>query len=149
MLNLSFSLQSNPLYKRNDQNDKSSLYGLMMALLERADIRINGDRPWDMKIKGAGVPEPVFSRASLGLGEAYMDGLWDAEALDEFFYRLLKADLDKQVQPFRMLFHGLRARLLNLQNVKRAWQVGKARYDLSNDFYAAMLDPRMTYTCAY
>lgn len=149
MLNLSFSLQSNPLYKRNDQSENSSLYGLMMALLERADIRINGDRPWDIRIKGPGVPEQVFSRASLGLGEAYMDGLWDVEALDEFFYRLLKADLDKQVQPFRMLFHGLRARLLNLQNTRRAWQVGKAHYDLSNDFYAAMLDPRMTYTCAY
>lgn len=147
MLNLSFSLPSN--YKRSDQSENTRLYRLMMELLERADIRINGERSWDMQIKGQGVPEQIFSRAGLGLGEAYMDGLWEAEALDEFFHRLLKADLDKQVQPFRMLFHGLRARLLNLQNAKRAWQVGKVHYDLSNDFYAAMLDSRMTYTCAY
>jgi cyclopropane-fatty-acyl-phospholipid synthase len=36
-----------------------------------------------------------------------------------------------------------------LQNTQRAWQVGKVHYDLGNDFYAAMLDLSMTYTCAY
>ena len=47
------------------------------------------------------------------------------------------------------MFHALRVRLLNRQNTTRAWQVGEAHYDLGNDFYAAMLDPRMAYTCGY
>jgi cyclopropane-fatty-acyl-phospholipid synthase len=48
-----------------------------------------------------------------------------------------------------MVWHSLRARLFNLQSVRRAWQVGQAHYDLGNDFFAAMLDSRMTYTCGY
>jgi cyclopropane fatty-acyl-phospholipid synthase-like methyltransferase len=35
------------------------------------------------------------------------------------------------------------------QSPRRAWQVGQAHYDVGNDFFAAMLDQRMTYTCGY
>ncbi|EPO6702283.1 cyclopropane fatty acyl phospholipid synthase [Pseudomonas chengduensis] len=132
-------------YLRND----SSLHRLMLELLEKADIRIGGDRPWDLQLNGPGLPERVFAQGNLGLGEAYMEGLWDAPQLDEFFHRLLAAHLDQHVQPLRLIFHGLRTRLVNLQSFRRAWQVGEAHYDLGNDFYAAMLDPRMTYTCGY
>lgn len=127
----------------------SRLHGLMQTLLSSAGIKINGDRPWDLRLHGPGVAERAFSTGNLGLGETYMDGAWDADALDEFFYRLLRSRVEKQVQPLRLVFHALRSRLINLQNVKRAWQVGEAHYDLGNDFYAAMLDPRMTYTCGY
>ena len=37
--------------------------------------------------------ERVFTSWSLGLGESYMDGEWDCDALDELFTRLLRADL--------------------------------------------------------
>ncbi|MFC3607052.1 cyclopropane fatty acyl phospholipid synthase [Stutzerimonas tarimensis] len=121
----------------------------MQALLARADIEIDGSRPWDMHLNRSGVPERAFSTGNLGLGEAYMEGAWDCEALDEFFYRLLRAKVYRHVQPLRLVFHALRSRLINLQNAKRAWQVGEAHYDLGNDFYATMLDPRMTYTCGY
>lgn len=127
----------------------SSLHRLMVELLERADIRIGGNRPWDMRLNAPGVPERIFAQGNLGLGEAYMDGAWEAERLDEFFHRLLSARLDRQVQPLRMMLHALRARLVNLQSSRRAWQVGRVHYDLGNAFYAAMLDPRMTYTCGY
>lgn len=127
----------------------SGLHRLMVELLQRADIRIGGNRPWDMQLKAGGVPERVFAQGNLGLGEAYMEGAWEAERLDEFFFRLLCAGIDQQVKPARLIFYALRARLLNLQSRRRAWQVGEAHYDLGNDFYAAMLDPRMTYTCGY
>jgi len=127
----------------------SSLHRLMVELLERADIRIGGNRPWDMRLNAPGVPERIFAQGNLGLGEAYMDGAWEAERLDEFFHRLLSARLDRQVQPVRMMLHALRARLVNLQSSRRAWQVGRVHYDLGNAFYTAMLDPRMTYTCGY
>lgn len=127
----------------------SRLHRLLVELLERADIRIGGSRPWDMRLNAPGVPERIFAQGNLGLGEAYMDGAWEAEQLDEFFHRLLTARLDRQVQPLRMMLHALRARLVNLQNSRRAWQVGRAHYDLGNAFYTAMLDPRMTYTCGY
>lgn len=118
-------------------------------LLQKADIEINGQRPWDMQVLRAHVFERVLGQGSLGLGESYMDGDWEAQHLDEFFYRLLRARLDREVQPLYLLIHALRYRLLNLQNGRRAWQVGKQHYDLGNAFYRAMLDSRMTYSCGY
>ncbi|WP_353155633.1 cyclopropane fatty acyl phospholipid synthase [Herminiimonas fonticola] len=127
----------------------SRLHRATVELLGKASIEINGSSPWDMQLKSPGVPERAFSQGNLGLGEAYMDGAWDAEELDEFFARLLGTRLTDQIQPLRLLGHALSAKLLNRQDMKRARQVGEVHYDLGNDFYAAMLDSRMTYTCGY
>jgi cyclopropane-fatty-acyl-phospholipid synthase len=127
----------------------SALRGGIEELLAKADIRVNGRRPWDMRIHSPGVFDRIASRGSLGLGEAYMDGDWDADALDEFFNRVLQARLDREVRPLRLWLPALRARLFNLQDTRRAWQVGRAHYDLGNDFYQAMLGPTMVYSCGY
>jgi cyclopropane-fatty-acyl-phospholipid synthase len=127
----------------------SRFYDLAAEILGIAQIQINGPHPWDMQLHDPKVLEQALSRGNLGLGEAYMEGGWDAAQLDEFFCRLLRTRLTDQIQPWRLLFHALSARLLNRQNSSRAWQVGEVHYDLGNDFYAAMLDPRMTYTCGY
>jgi cyclopropane-fatty-acyl-phospholipid synthase len=119
------------------------------ALLDRADVRLGGDRPWDIRLRDAGVPARVLALGSLGLGEAYMDGHWECDRIDQLFDRLLRARLDKEVRSWSTFAHHLRAKLLNLQTARRAWQVGREHYDLGNDFYAAMLDQRMTYTCAF
>jgi cyclopropane-fatty-acyl-phospholipid synthase len=42
-----------------------------------------------------------------------------------------------------------RAKLLNLQSLSRAFQVGEHHYDLGNDLYQLILDSRLTYSCAY
>lgn len=67
-----------------------------MALLGHADIRINGHRPWDIQVHHPRQYRRMFSTWSLGMGESDMDGDWDCERLDEFFTRLLRADLEKQ-----------------------------------------------------
>ncbi|MCO2276089.1 cyclopropane fatty acyl phospholipid synthase [Pseudomonas aeruginosa] len=122
---------------------------LAVGLLHKADIEVNGQRPWDMRVLRPCVFERALGMGSLGLGESYMDGDWDAAHLDEFFHRLLRARLDREVQPLRLLAHALRYRLRNLQNIRRAWQVGRQHYDLSNELYKAMLDSRLTYSCGY
>jgi cyclopropane-fatty-acyl-phospholipid synthase len=127
----------------------SSLYQTAVKLFAKGGIRLNGDSPWDVRLHSEKVLERTFAQANLGLGETYMDGAWDCDRLDEFFCRLLRAKIDAEVQPLPVKLHALRAKFLNLQNRKRAWQVGEEHYDLGNDFYAAMLDPRMTYTCGY
>src|SRR3990167_5385431 len=38
---------------------------------------------------------------------------------------------------------------MNLQSVARAFSVAERHYDLGNDLFAAMLDSRMVYSCAY
>ena len=132
-----------------DTFSNSRLHRATQELLGKASIQINGGRPWDMQLMAPGVFERAFSKGNLGLGEAYMDGAWNAKNLDEFFARLLATKLTDQIQPLRMLGHVLAARLFNKQDMHRAKQVGKVHYDLGNDFYAAMLDSRMTYTCGY
>jgi hypothetical protein len=54
-------------------------------MLDRADIRINGSRSWDIQIHNPGVFGRIMAQGTMGLGEAYMEGWWDCEAVDEFF----------------------------------------------------------------
>src|SRR5207302_7201553 len=84
------------------------------------------------------------------LGETYMDGLWDCDAIDELMYRLLIAGVAGAAEK-RGAFH-LRsawARLRNRQSLSRASEVATAHYDLDPEIYRAMLDDTLTYTCAY
>lgn len=118
-------------------------------ILSLADIQIDGPHAWDLKPKHEGVFRRVLAQGSIGLGETYMDGWWEAERLDEFFYRLLRAQIDRRIFRLSLLVPHLRARLVNLQSRTRAFQVSEAHYDLGNDFFAHMLDRRMVYTCAY
>lgn len=127
----------------------SASYQMVADILNQSSIRINGQNPWDMQMHDLSVPEKAIARGNLGLGEAYMDGCWDAEQLDEFFHRLLRSRLTDHIHPIRLIRNVLAAKLFNLQNVRRSKKVGEVHYDLGNDFYEQMLDSRMTYTCGY
>lgn len=125
---------------------------IIAELFGLADIRIDGDRPHDIRVHSPKVFDAILSRWSLGLGETYMDGLWDCPRLDQMVTRLLAADLNNQVTGLarlRTVSEVLRAKLLNLQSHSRAFQVGEEHYDLGNDLFERMLDPRMIYSCAY
>lgn len=119
-------------------------------LLDLAGIEVNGSHPWDIQIHEPRFYDRVLQQATLGLGEAYMDGWWDCEAIDQFIDRALRADLETKIKRnWRLVFHVLRSRLLNLQSPAMAFEVGERHYDLGNDLYRAMLDKRLNYTCGY
>ena len=125
---------------------------VLRALLATADVQINGRRPWDIRIHNDRVFSRVLSDWSLGLGEAYIDGDWDCEQLDELFTRLLRTDVESQavgVARLRLIATHVRHRLLNLQSKRRAFQVGEQHYDAGNDLFEAMLDDQMIYSCGY
>jgi len=119
------------------------------ALLDLADIRINGTRPWDMQVRDERFFERVLAHGSLGAGESYMDGWWDTEALDELFTRIHRADLQTHVGTAGMAWLALKGRIFNRQTRSLSRAVAQEHYDLGNDLYEAMLDRRMQYTCAY
>ncbi|MHB2147715.1 cyclopropane fatty acyl phospholipid synthase [Calditrichota bacterium LG25] len=119
-------------------------------LLEVAGIAVNGSNPYDIQVHNPRFYQRILSETALGLGESYMDGWWDCQALDQFFDRVLRARLDEQVKGnWKVQWHALRARIFNLQAKRRAFQVGKKHYDIGNDLYTRMLDKRLNYTCAY
>ncbi|MEM7053023.1 MAG: cyclopropane fatty acyl phospholipid synthase [Pseudomonadota bacterium] len=121
----------------------------MTSLLRAADIEVGGERPWDLKVHNERLYSRVLAEGTLGAGEAYMDGWWDVEQLDEFFARLLRARLDRKMRTMSMLGQILLRRIANVQNRRRSRRVAEQHYDLSNRLYQAMLGPTMQYTCAY
>ena len=118
-------------------------------LLALADVQIGGDRPWDIHVHSDRLYARVLAGGALALGESYMDGWWDCDKLDDFFYRILRTGVDTMVRPRRWLFDALKARLLNLQTPSRAYQIGRHHYDIGNYLYQLMLDKRMIYSCGY
>jgi len=121
----------------------------LQELLASADIAIGGSRPWDIQVHDERFYRRVVTEAHLGIGESYMDGWWDCDALDEFFYRVLRARLDTRVSKLPRKLDNFIGKVLNLQNSSRAWTVGKTHYDIGNDLYEAMLDDHMMYSCGY
>ncbi|MFQ5642776.1 MAG: cyclopropane fatty acyl phospholipid synthase [Thiogranum sp.] len=119
------------------------------GLLALAGIEINGPNPYDIQVNDRQFYQRVLSGGPLGLGEAYMDGLWDCEALDVLIYKLLRADLEHSISPMKLLLPVIQARLVNMQSKGRAFRIGEHHYDIGNDLYRLMLDPRMVYTCGY
>ena len=119
------------------------------ALLGAGDIRIDGDRPWDVRIHNEAVFPRIIAEGMLGVGEGYMEGWWDCEQLDEMVCRAYLANFHRMIRPLNDLLYVCTARLVNLQRKARAYQVGKHHYDLDHALYQAMLDRRMIYSCGY
>jgi cyclopropane-fatty-acyl-phospholipid synthase len=119
-------------------------------LLRTADIEIDGPDPWDIKVYDERFFARVLAGGTLGFGEAYMDGWWDCEALDEMCSRAISARLDERFtySPRNLLAFAI-SLLTNRQSRRRARQVGEVHYDLGNDFFRAMLDPWMQYSSAF
>lgn len=120
------------------------------TLCARADIGINGDRPWDIQVHDQRFYGRVVSRGSLALGESYMDGWWDCADLAEFFNRLLRARLDRHFgKNLSTFLYFAAARLFNRQDRTRSAEVVDKHYDIGNDIYLAFLDPYNQYTCGF
>ena len=119
------------------------------ALLDEADVRIGGSRDWDLQVHDERLYARLLAQGSLGLGESYMDGWWDAGSLDGFLARLMQAHLERRVHGLAEIGDALLARLSNRQSRRRSREVGRRHYDLGNDLYAAMLGRRLVYSCGY
>jgi cyclopropane-fatty-acyl-phospholipid synthase len=141
---VSWFQEQQPPHKRNDLEESFA------ELFARGDIRINGRRPWDMRINNPATPTRVMIHRSLGLGESYMDGWWDCDALDEFFYRLLRSDIQSiSLRRWQMLAQLAGSFLRNRQTLRRARQVAEKHYDLDNELFTRMLDSTLAYSCGY
>ena len=130
---------------------KRQLKNLIDSALAEVEIKINGDRPWDVEVHNENLYQRVISQGSLGLGEAYVEEWWDCRQLDELFTRMLRGRLQDRIGSNNLgsWFIIVGTKLSNLQNLSRSFQVGKQHYDLGNDLYQAILDSRLTYSCGY
>src|SRR5262245_55407634 len=127
----------------------SKLRAHFERLAETADIRFDGDRPWDIRVHDERLLQRLLSHGTLGLGEAYMDGWWDCDALDEMVTRAQSADIARRLVSPITIARVAQAKVMNLQSRGRAFQIGEHHYDIGNDLYRRMLDERMMYSCGY
>lgn len=103
-------------------------------------------RDWDFLSQAA-------ARGDIGLGESYIEGLWETDSIEELFSFFL-INLDALEESYA---HGswLSRAVFNIQNkiLNRNSKTGsreniRAHYDVGNDFYQLWLDETMTYSSA-
>lgn len=118
-------------------------------LLRQADIVMDGNRPFDPQVHRLRVYRRALLWGSLGLGDSYVDGDWDCDALDTFFERAIRAGIDMKASSIVDVIESVRSTLLNLQSVRRALRVAEHHYDLGNTLYEKMLGESMAYSSGY
>jgi cyclopropane-fatty-acyl-phospholipid synthase len=119
-------------------------------MFSKADIRIGGDRPFDIRVHNDDFYGRVIRDGQLGIGEAYVDGWWDCDAVDAMTSRFIQANLHKQVDAtLKLLYYFIETKLSGIGKKSKAFEVGEHHYDLGNNLFEVMLDKRMVYSCAY
>lgn len=123
---------------------------IVEELIADTGISINGNQPQDIQVCHPNFYKRVLKEGSLGLGESYMEKWWEAEALDDFLFRLFKSGIEHKIKKnWRLLFLLTKARLFNFQTLEKAKKSVSHHYDIGNDLYEKMLDPLMQYSCGY
>lgn len=88
---------------------------IIEGVLTRAGITVNGPEEYDIHIKNQKFYTRVLRDGSVGFGESYVEGWWECNALDEFFYRLFSMSAEKEFSShFHFKLQLLKARFLNL-----------------------------------
>lgn len=132
------------------ERDRGASKALVLALMERAGIELDGPAPHDIQVHDERFYDRVVRDRELGLGETYQEGWWSAARLDEVVAQVLETDVVTQMTSSPSLVAlAFKARLLNLQSIRRAAFNASAHYDIGNDLYERMLDKRMLYSCGY
>lgn len=123
---------------------------IVTELLTDAGIQVNGNNPCDIQVHNDKFYDRALSLKNLGMGEAYMDGWWECERLDQFVDRLLSAELPERVRgSWKLLLPVLKALVFNLQSLGRSRIIADRHYNLDNELFFSFLDPYNQYSCAY
>lgn len=123
------------------EDGRSRFFGPDSAEL-KATVTIHDPAAWRGPLRG-----------SVGLGEGYVDGLWETDDLVSLM-QIAAAELREldglrgAVARPRGALHRLRG-LVPENTRPGARENISAHYDLGNDLFAAFLDERMMYSCAY
>jgi cyclopropane-fatty-acyl-phospholipid synthase len=119
-------------------------------LFHAADIVIDGDRPWDIRVLDGRFYGMVLRQGTLGFGESYLRNWWSTDDLEEVVYRLIEVGLDRaaRILPARIAAVILAA-VTNQQTPEKSTAVAERHYNLGNDLFFAFLGKHRNYSCAY
>ena len=123
---------------------------LIRGLLNEAGIEVGGSQEWDIQVHDERLWDRIIRDRELGFGESYQDGWWDCPRTDLFLERLLLVNPTDHITPSPTLIaQALLGKVTNRQTISKAKENASAHYDVGNDLYERMLDPRMIYSCGY
>jgi cyclopropane-fatty-acyl-phospholipid synthase len=71
---------------------------LVTEILTLADIEIDGNRPWDIKVHDERFYGAVLQGGSLAFGETYMAKWWDSDDIPEMVARIVHNQIAKRVR---------------------------------------------------
>src|ERR1041385_5737038 len=118
-------------------------------LLAKADVAINGSRPWDVQVRDDRAYTRMLRDGSVGFGEAFMQRWIDCQRLDLLLDRAYRARLAEQMEVKTAIIEAVKVRLNPFGSRSRSFEVGRTHYDTGNDLFELMLDPYMQYSCGY
>jgi cyclopropane-fatty-acyl-phospholipid synthase len=122
---------------------------ILERILSRADVRLGGDRPWDIHVRDRRFYRTVLVGGSLGLGESFMNGWWDCADVEELIHRLIRFDIERASGFVASALQlGAVARVVNRQNRQRARKVADLHYDLDLELFG-FLGECINYSCGY
>ena len=122
---------------------------IVRGLFEQAGIQIGGTAPHDIRVLDRHFYSRVLAEGSLGLGEAYIDGWWECDAVEDMVVKLIRAEIHNKIRLSpRLVVENVKARVLNMQRPSNAYH-NIAHYDLGNELFEHMLGPTMAYSCGY
>jgi cyclopropane-fatty-acyl-phospholipid synthase len=126
-----------------------STESFLRDLLAKADVTLNGNKPWDLRVRDDRALARIIRDGSLGFGEAFMEGWLDCDRIDELAYRAYQANLAEQIEVKTAILEALKVRLNPFGSKSRSHEIGEFHYDTGNDLFELMLDPHMIYSCGY
>ncbi|AIW23000.1 cyclopropane-fatty-acyl-phospholipid synthase (plasmid) [Vibrio coralliilyticus] len=119
-------------------------------ILEKADIKVNGNRPWDIRLRDLNYFNRLESYDTLKIGNGYLRGDWECDALDVMVSKLLQSgELDAYRSNKQNLWYWCLSRLFSPYSEQGSKRDIGFHYDIGNSFYQQMLDPLMIYSCGY
>ena len=123
---------------------------IVTNFLSKADIKVNGDRDFDIQVHDKRVYNRILKQGTLGVGESYVEGWWDCKSIDRLFDKIACHQLHKDLNT--NFFNKLTAslyRLYNFQTISRAKKSITKHYDLGNKLFENTLDKEMNYSCGF
>lgn len=118
-------------------------------LLAKAGVTVNGDKPWDLQVRDHRAYTRMLRDGTIGFGEAFMEGWLDCERFDLLAEHAFRADLSHNFEVRAAVVAAIKARLNPFGSRRRSFEIGDLHYDAGNDFFEALLDPTMAYSCGY
>ncbi len=134
---------------------KDSSKKIVFEILSNTDIHIDGKKDCDIQVLDQKFYDMIVLDGSLGLGESYMQGMWECKDIPKMIDKLIRLKTEDLLSYKSKINIGLihsKQRLkktFNAQSIKMAKKNVEKHYDIGNELYEAMLDKRMTYTCGY